>query len=64
MKDKYNSLKLLLEELKSKSEVRSSTRILNKKLATATELYKQITSKLGDSEQKTKISIRNDNKIN
>lgn len=51
MKDKYNSLKLLLEELKSKSEVRSSTRILNKKLATATELYKQITSKLGDSEQ-------------
>lgn len=63
MKDKYNSLKLLLEELKSKSEVRSSTRILNKKLATATELYKQITSKLSDSEQhalifeKNKISI-------
>lgn len=59
MKDKYNSLKLLLEELKSKSEVRSSTRILNKKLATATELYKQITSKLGDSEQHALIFEKN-----
>lgn len=51
MKDKYDSLKILLEELKAKSEVRSSTRILNKKLTTATDLYNQIISKLGNNEK-------------
>lgn len=51
MIDKYNSLKAVLEELKSKSQIRSSTRILDKKLITATDLYNQITSTLGNSEK-------------